>query len=173
MSNMSDVKQVLRDLLANTPDNASTRDVRERMRAIVNSREVRQQPFVHMAVTAAAGLAPAADVPLSVEIPQDFLIQAGTYFADVAGAAQTDSTRVIPLVTVVLSDIGTSYNYSDVGVPVPSLFGTGEAPYIWPTPRFIPGGTRLGVRLVSFRAAAGDTYNLRLGFHGHKLLSGG
>lgn len=117
-----------------------------------------------------AGLAAAGTATGSFTVQQDanFLWQYGMYFADIAAAAQTDSTRVIPLVSVIITDEGSGRQLMQSAVPVPSLFGTGEMPLILPTPRFFRAQTQVSVSVTNFDAAA--TYNLKLSLLGTKFF---
>lgn len=90
------------------------------------------------------------------------------YFADIALAAQTDGTRVIPLVDVQMTDSGQGRQMSSAPLPVSCLFGTAEDPFILPYPRiFTPKST---VSIVVTNFSAGSIYNLYLDFHGQKLF---
>ena len=119
-------------------------------------------------VAEALALAPAGNATAQVNIEADsdfYLIKLG-FFADVAAAAQTDSTRVLPLVTVQLTDTGSGRQLLNGNVPIPTLFGWGELPYILPIPRLFKANSLLRVDFTNFDAAV--TYNVRLAFSGYK-----
>lgn len=154
---------------------------RENQRAIVALNQIREglslveEPFVYdVDFIGANTIAPGATVTLNINIQKDadFKILAGTYVADIAGAAQLDSTRVIPLVTVLLTDTGAGRAFMDRPIPVPSLFGDGRLPFPWPMPKIMRALSTLQVQVTSF-VAAGTTYSLRLSFIGVKLYSVG
>jgi len=103
---------------------------------------------------------------VNVQSDADFDWIKGEYQADIAGAAQTDSSRVIPLVTCLILDTSSGYQLSNSAVPIESLFGTGRTPFILPAPyRFKRAGT-ISINLANYDAAA--TYNVRLVLTGVK-----
>ena len=113
-------------------------------------------------------LAPAASTTqiITIESDSDFFWYKATYQADIAAAAQTDSTRVVPLCTVLITDNGSDRQLMRAAVPVPSIFGTGETPFILPAPHKFLASASVTVQVTNFDAAA--TYNLRLQFVGYK-----
>jgi len=104
----------------------------------------------------------------NVQADSDFAVLKQTYFADIAAAAQTRANLVIPLVTVIIIDTGSGRQLMDSGVPIPSIFGTGEEPYILPTPKIFSARSTVQVTLTNFDAAS--TYNIRLMFTGTKIF---
>jgi hypothetical protein len=113
---------------------------------------------------AAAG---SATQTFQIQADSDFIWHKGTFVADIAAAAQTDSTRVIPLVTCLITDSGAGRQLMNSAVPIPSLFGNGQIPFILPRPRVFRASSVVTVQLTSY-VAAGTTYNLRLSFIGEK-----
>ena len=133
---------------------------------------VQEEPFIYSAdftTAAAQALAPGATgtVNINIQADADFRILAGAYFADLAGAAQTDGTRVVALANVLLTDTGSGRNFMDRNVPIPSLFGTGELPFPWPMPKEMRARSTLQVQATNFSAAT--TYSFSLAFIGVKL----
>ena len=166
----NDIKAILQELLNNTPNIPATADTRARINNLLGQKRLVKRPFIHTMITPVAGLA-GTPVPLACNVPDDFLIQAGTYFADIGQATQTNSTRIVPLATINLTIANTSAAFSDAAVPITSLFGTsGDEPFIWPEPQFLPANTNLAATLTNFSTAP-STYNIRLMFHGVKLFS--
>lgn len=91
-----------------------------------------------------------------------------TAVADLAGAAQTNSTIVIPLVTVQIQDTGQGAYYSNAPVPLLSYAGSWGLPYVLPAPQFIAPNATLQFTWNNY--SAGTTYlNLRLQLHGFKI----
>ena len=117
-----------------------------------------------MALAAAAS----ATGSVTIQADSDFMLQKLTYFADIAAAAQTDSTRVIPLITVQITDSGSGRNIFETAIPVPSIYGTGELPFILPTPKLFSARSTINVTVANFDAAS--AYNLRLSFIGYKVF---
>ena len=106
---------------------------------------------------------------INVQADSDFVLQKLTYHADIAAAAVTDSTRVIPNASIVITDTGSGRQLMESAVPIPSLFGTGELPFILPTPRMFLARSTISLIVANFDAAV--TYNIRLSFSGYKLYT--
>lgn len=115
-----------------------------------------------------AAAASATDA-FNIQADSDFAVLKMTYFADIAAAAQTRANLVIPLVTVIILDTGSGRQLMDSGVPVSSVFGTGEEPYILPKPKIFAARSTVQCTVTNFDAAT--TYNLRLVFTGVKLFT--
>lgn len=93
-----------------------------------------------------------------------------TYYVDLAGAVQTDSSRVIPLVTLKITDAGSGMSFMNSAVPINDLAGTAEVPYVLPTPQFILANAVL--QFTALNISAATTYNnLMLQLHGYKLYN--
>jgi hypothetical protein len=107
---------------------------------------------------------------INIQADSDFVVQKLTYFADIAAAVQTDSSRVIPLVSVLVTDTGSGRNLMESALPISNLFGTGEIPFILPQPKMFLARSTITVTLANFSAAT--TYNIRLSFIGYKIFRG-
>lgn len=129
---------------------------------------MRQEFFTYSSGIIALAPAAIATVSIPIQADADFYWQKSTYFADIAAAGQVDSTRVIPLVTVGITDGASSRAISDAQIPIASLFGTGSLPFILPAPKTFAASGSIILALTNFDAAI--TYNIRLFFHGHKLF---
>lgn len=103
---------------------------------------------------------------INIQSDSDFCLQKLTYQADIAAAAQTASSRVIPLINVLLTDSGSGRQLMNNILPVTGLFGTGEIPFILPKPKWFAANSNIVVQVTNFDAAA--TYNLQLMFIGFK-----
>ena len=119
---------------------------------------------VHLAVVAGTS----NSQTININADSDFQIEKLTFFADIAQAGQTASSRVIPLVTVLLTDTGSGRQFFDQAVPISNLFGTGEIPFVLKQPKILMARTSLSVTVQNFDAA--NTYNVRLSFIGSKLF---
>lgn len=117
---------------------------------------------------AALASAASATKQIVIQLASDFIWQKGCFFADIAAATQTDSSRVLPSVTVLMTDSSSGTQLMDNPVPVTALFGTGQIPFVLPNPRKFVGGSTINVTVTNFDAAA--TYNLRLSFIGLKMF---
>ena len=109
----------------------------------------------------------ASDI-INIEADSYFKAQKLTYFADLsAGAAITESARVLPLVSILITDTGSGRQLSNTSIPIPALFGTGELPFILPTPKVFKPRSAVSFKVSNY--SAGTTYDLYLNLHGCKL----
>lgn len=140
---------------------------------IGGKRYVARDFYVYEEDFAEADLTSGSTVNGSIQISadSDFVWLKGAMFADLAGAAQTESSRVIPLVTVQLIDTGSGRNLLETAAPVSSIFGTGELPFVMPIPRLFFARSTIQVQVSNFSAAT--DYGLRLSFIGYKAYPQG
>jgi hypothetical protein len=115
-----------------------------------------------------AGLVAGASQPLSLLIQADsyFKVIKLSHFTDIAGGVQTESTRVIPLVTIQLTDTGAGRNLFSTPTPMGAVMGDGRLPFILPIVRVFQPSATLSIVLTNYSAAT--TYNIRLAFIGIK-----
>lgn len=113
---------------------------------------------------AAAGT---ASDSINIDTGSSFVLQKLTFFADIAAAAQTESTRIIPLVKIQLTDSGSGRRLFNSELPIPLIFGTGEIPYILPVQRVFAGGSVISASFTNYAAAT--TYNIYLALHGARV----
>ena len=106
---------------------------------------------------------------INIEADSDFMLQKLTYFADIGTGLQTAETRVLPLVTVQLTDTGSGRQLMQNPIPIPALFGTGELPYIIPNPRKFLRNSTIQINYINYAVAPPTDYNIRLAFHGYKI----
>lgn len=112
---------------------------------------------------------------IKIQNDADFVWMAAHYQADVAAAGQTDSSRVIPLATVLMTNGGTNRILSttqlasgdDLGVPIPSVFG-GREPLYLPKPLLLIKNSTFTLVVNNFDAA--QAYNIRLSLIGYKVF---
>jgi hypothetical protein len=107
---------------------------------------------------------------LSFEAQTDFRWIKACFFADIATAVQTDSSLVVPLVTILMSE-GSGEQLSNIALPLNSIFGYGKDPFILPISRIFLGRSTINVQATNLTAAT--TYNLRLCFIGAKIYTDG
>ena len=122
--------------------------------------------YVYQATFLALAGASSANGTIQIEANSDFVVQKLSFAADIAAAVQTDSTRVLPLVTIQLTDTGSGRQYMNEQVPITALFGNGQLPFILPNPRFMAANSVLQIAVTNLTAAT--TYNLYLSFIGFK-----
>lgn len=116
----------------------------------------------------ALALAPAgvATDQIAIEADSNFVWIKSSFQADIAGAALTDSTRIIPNVDVQMIDTGSGRQILNGPIPIASLFGTGELPFVLPIPQILKANSTLRIDFTSREAA--NTLNIRLAFIGYK-----
>jgi hypothetical protein len=136
--------------------------------------ERRKDFFVYEAQ--AIGLAPNLTATDTVQIEADsiFVLQKLAFHAPaVAGTALAtdaiglvESQRILPNIGIQIVDTGSGRQLMQSPIPIPSLFGTGQLPFILPNPRlFMP----TSVIQVNFTNLDGtNTYSVRLAFIGYK-----
>jgi hypothetical protein len=163
-------KSAIRDLIAKTPNLPQNKQLLSRLNQLLQSKKVLRDPFIYTAnVTSLAGGANTTN-NINIQADADFLIQALVYFADLALATQTQSTQVLPLCTVLLTDSGSGRQFMDTDVAINSIFGYGGVqPFVLPQPKLMAARSTLVVKTTNFTAAT--TYNIRLSFIGVKLFS--
>lgn len=103
-----------------------------------------------------------------VQADSSFKWVKAAYFADIAAAIQTDSSRVVPLATVQITDSGTGRSLFSSAIPIASFFGTGQLPFILPVQRIFAPNSNVAITVANLTAAT--TYNIRLSFIGTKLF---
>jgi|SRR5712671_377684 len=163
------------DLLAQVPHNPANQPLCDAIEKLMLESGVEQYPWTYNIVLTAATV-PAAPAPaaqangaIQIDAAAPFVIISTTMKADVAAAAQTVNTEVLPNATILLTDQSTGRQFMDVALPIPSLFGSARQPYFWPKPKIMPANSTLQWQITNFEAA--NTNNLRLSFHGYKLLN--
>jgi hypothetical protein len=116
-----------------------------------------------------AALAAAANTQQALQFDQDsnFVLQKISYFVDIAGGAQTDSTRVLPLITIQITDSGNSQGFMNAPVPIPALLGDGRLPFVLPQPMVIRPNATLQFAFVNYSAATAYA-NVRVALIGVK-----
>ena len=106
----------------------------------------------------------------SIQIQADshFKWTKATFQADIAADAYLDGTRPIPLISLQITDSGSGRQLFFNPLPVETIFGTGQLPFILPIPRIFMARSTIQVVASNFDAAV--TYNLRLAFIGTKIF---
>lgn len=124
--------------------------------------------YTHDQVTVNAGNT--GEGSILIDKGSDFEIFSVGYFADIAGAAQTDSTRVIPLVRVNFNDSGAQKNWFLKPMPLSLVAGTGGLPMILLQRRIVLGNSTLTVSFSN--DAAATNYRMQVCLIGRKLYGG-
>lgn len=127
--------------------------------------------FVYSVEQTSIVAAATANLNVQISADSDFWWTGFSYFADIAGAVQTDSTRVIPLVTLQITDTGSGRQLFNVATPLGAISGHGSELYRLIHPRFFARSTTIQCALENYSAAT--TYaNLYIAFVGFKIFGG-
>ena len=153
----------LQSVLPNTRENSRARSLADALRRTLG---VIEEPFTYTSQVLA--LAPAAtnQDQINIQADSDFKILAGAYIADDSQGPYT--IPALAEVSVLLTDTGSGRNLMDEAVPIPSIFGTGQLPFIWPVPKLMSARSTLQVQYTNISAAQTYAY-IRLAFIGVKL----
>lgn len=111
------------------------------------------------------------NVNITIQADSDFCLVKLGITADIAGAAQTSSTQIVPLCTINIVDTGSGRQIFSAPVAIPSLFGNGQLPFILPVPRLFKARSNIAVALANYSNAT--TYALRMAFIGFKRFQQG
>jgi hypothetical protein len=118
--------------------------------------------------TTFATLAPAGSTSSQIQIDSgvDFYWFATTYQTDIAQATLTESSNIMPLITVVINDTGSRKNLMNSPLPVTAIMGPGERPYRLVRPRLFRASSTINFTWVNY--ASGTTYaDFHCTFHGY------
>jgi len=107
-----------------------------------------------------------ATANVAIEADANFILVKLSGFASIADAAQTYQNRVVPLVTLQITDTGSGRNLLNGNTAWSNIVGWGEIPYILPIRRKFKANSTIRVQAINFDTAA--TYDLRLSFSGIK-----
>lgn len=121
--------------------------------------------YVASAGTLANGAA--LTVTLNVEADSNFILTKMAYACDIAGGAQTDSSRVIPLINVAITDSGSGRNLQNLPVPIGVLAGHDGLPFVLPVAREFKPSSSIAVTFTNYSAAS-PYNNVKLMMFGYK-----
>lgn len=126
--------------------------------------------FVYTVNTGSLAAAAIANVNAAISADSDFWLTGISYFSDLAGAAQTDSTRVIPLLTLQITDTGSGRQLFSAATPLNNVAGYGGHTYRLIHPRFFARSTT--IQLTATNYSAGTTYtNTFISLIGFKIFA--
>lgn len=117
----------------------------------------------------AAGASQTGNV--NVQADSDFLLQKLTFFADIGGGVQTANSKVLPLVNIQITDTGSGRQVFEQAIPIASIFGSGDLPFILPTPKLFAARSTITILISNF--SAGTTYNIYATLIGQKIFRTG
>jgi hypothetical protein len=111
-----------------------------------------------------------ANSSIQVQADSAFKLMKLGLVTDIAGAAITESTLPIPLVTLQITDTGSGRNLFSNPVALGALFGHGRLPHILPVPRLFLPRSNIQLQFTNYSGGAGTTYNLRMALEGTKVF---
>lgn len=124
---------------------------------------------------AGANLAPAgvSNPTLGIDAGTDFYLVALSVQAQAnAAGALTESTNLIPLVTVQMNDSGSQRNLFSSALPLMAFAGDGKRPYRLIRPRVFRANSSIAFTFTSLEPAAGTTYShVFLLLHGYRKFA--
>lgn len=118
-----------------------------------------------------ASLAPAATLPgnVTLDADSDFLLQKFNVFATTGNDGATQSTQVVPALTITIKDTASGRDLMNSAVPLPALAGSGQLPFILPTAKIFQARGTISVNI--FNVSDNATYTgIYLTFIGTKLF---
>lgn len=115
-----------------------------------------------LALAAAVGATAVANI--SIQADSDFQWEKSTHFCD-AGAYATESTRVIPLMSVQIQDTGSGRNMFNTPISIVAISGPGQLPFILSRPKIFDANSVIQVTFVNLVATA---TNIELALSGRK-----
>ena len=122
-------------------------------RNAINPLETRTDWRVYHALVSSIASGASASTSFNIRAHADFEIHKISYMTDIAGAVQTESSRVLPLVTVQITDTGAGKEFFDDPVPIPAICGTGPWPHYLPGPRRVAAKSTLQFTFYNYSAA--------------------
>lgn len=109
------------------------------------------------------------DASFTVDTNSVFVWTKTTFSADLAGAAQTDADRVIPLIDVQITDSGAERSLFKEPMRIDAFSGSGQIPFILPVPYLFAKNSEISATLTNFAAAGNDYENVMINFIGYRV----
>lgn len=134
-----------------------------------NQRPHIKDHYTYVAKVSTLAAAASLTDTVTIEADSDFVWVKASYFADIAGAAQTQSTFVVPLVTLVINDSGSGRNLQNEAVPLDSIAGRGLLPFVLPVPRQFKARSSINFTFANYSAATAYA-NVYLSLIGYKMI---
>jgi hypothetical protein len=134
--------------------------------AVIRVPAPRRDFFVYGLTLTVVANSPATGA-IQIQADSDFELQKLSFFADIALADQEQATRVLPLVTLQLTDTGTGRQIFNTPISIPAIMGDGQIPFILPTVKTFAPNSSVQVSLANYSAAT--DYNIHLALIGSKV----
>lgn len=134
---------------------------------------VAKMAFTYEADTAASFAATSGSAILTFNIDgdSDFFWTKTAVFALVGSAGTDVQSQEVPAVTALVTNTTNGRSYSNNPVPLPSMAGSGQLPYILPQVTYWPAKATITVQLAAI--STNKTYSsIRISFHGIKAFLG-
>ncbi len=113
--------------------------------------------FIYTASFGAIAANASQQVNINIQADSSFTVQKLTYFALVtAGTEMTADSRVLPNLTIAITDTGSGRDLQNSAVPITSICGIGELPHILSTPKVFNPNSNIQTALSEF---GGDGYS--------------
>lgn len=109
---------------------------------------------------------------INIENDSQFVWTKTSYFADIAGAAQTNDTRVIPLIQCQFTDSGSARQFFDEPQPINNIAGQGNIPMILPAPFIFSNNANISGSFSNYSAAT-DYANFKISLIGYRVYAYG
>lgn len=128
-----------------------------------NGRKFIRDHYVYVAqVKVLAAGAVLTDI-INIETDSSFTLVKMSVMADTAGGAQTENSRIVPLVRLSIKDGGSGRNLQDEPVDISSIAGNGQLPFVLPVPRIFKPNSSISFSFENYSAATTyDTVSLAL-----------
>lgn len=139
--------------------------------------EIERRRDLYIYEAQALALAANASVTDTIQIEADsnFVLQKLAYHAPAPSGTSlaanalglVEAQRIIPNVAITITDTGSGRQLMPAPIPIPSLFGTGQLPFILPNPRLFMRNSTIQVTFTNLDGT--NTYTVRLAFIGFKI----
>lgn len=139
--------------------------------AVFNPRDTGTDYFwySHTPISTLASTAPVATAFINLDADSDFYCVALSYQASIADAVLTESSNVLPLVRLQITDTGSGKSLMNTPMPLTAMAGDGKRPYRLVRPRVFLANATIQLAFASY-VAAGTTYSdLQVVLHGYKV----
>lgn len=125
--------------------------------------------FIYGSAAVSVAAAATGNDTIQVQADAAFELQKLAFFADIAGAVQTESTRVLPLMTIQITDQGSGRQLFSTPQAIPAMMGDGRFPFILPVTKIFSANSAITLNFVNFSVAT--TYSLRVSLIGSKIFN--
>lgn len=134
------------------------------------AKRILKDPYMYTSDFASIAAGASATNTINIEADANFRWEKSTYMAANAAALTnlTVNTRIWPLVTILITDTGSGRQLMDSAIPIPSMFGSGEIPFILQQPKIFSARSTITLTLTNFDTAL--AMQIRLAFIGTKLF---